>query len=192
MKHKYGLKKDTYDEHDYLFGDLVKEKQLSIPSEIELIDKMPPIWEQKYSDCQSNAMDRIVSYLHNNDFNPSTDKDSGATLRDSCKGVADYGVCQEELWPYSSNIYTKPIDKSYTDGIARKISSYYRINNLTELKQAMVLGHAPIIGINIYDSFESSKCMKTGIVPRPSGNLLGGHAVVVTAYHDNKIVSFFE
>ena len=44
-----------------------------------------------------------------------------------------------------------------------------------------------IIGIKVYESFESDECMRTGIVPENSGDILGGHALLADAYDESDI-----
>ena len=55
------------------------------------------------------------------------------------------------------------------------------------MKSALVEGYPVILGINVYESFESDQVAKTGIVPmsKRGENLLGGHAVLAVGYKDD-------
>ena len=48
--------------------------------------------------------------------------------------------------------------------------------------------HTIVIGISVYESFESVEVSKTGIVPIPKDgeNNLGGHAILIVGYDDDK------
>jgi hypothetical protein len=57
------------------------------------------------------------------------------------------------------------------------------------MKNSLASGYAFVVGISIYDSFESQKVAKTGVVPMPNfktENCLGGHAVLVVGYSDKE------
>jgi len=68
-----------------------------------------------------------------------------------------------------------------------KLPKYHRVTNLTLLKTALAEGYPAVIGINVYESFESDQVAKTGIVPLPKRGeqLLGGHAILAVGYKDD-------
>jgi C1A family cysteine protease len=163
---------------------------------------MQPIYDQgQLGSCQSNAADAIDAYIKGYNFIPShlftyynvrlientVKEDSGGTLRDTCKALAKYGTCDSKFWPYDiSKFEVKPPVEAYTAAKTEEILTYYRVSSINELKQALASGHIPFIGITVYDSFESDSCMKTGIIPPPKGNKLGGHAMDIVAYFDDE------
>jgi len=63
------------------------------------------------------------------------------------------------------------------------------VTDLTALKTALAEGYPVVLGINVYESFESDQVAKTGIVPLPedSEKLLGGHAVLAVGYKDDVV-----
>jgi len=50
-----------------------------------------------------------------------------------------------------------------------------------------------VFGISVYESFESEKVAKTGIVPLPENTerMLGGHAIVLVGYDNEKKLFIF-
>ena len=199
-KYKYNLKKDKEDINDSLFKNHKDyTKGILPPKSVDLRPKMPPMWDQgNLGSCQSHAIDAIVSYIHGNSFDPSRlftyynvrmlendiNDDCGGDLRTTCKAVAKYGVCPTSDCPYDiANFTVKPSDIAYKDALSDEIYSYYRLNMLLEMELALAAGHLIMIGIEVYESFESDECINTGIIPAPSGEQLGGHAVVICGYN---------
>jgi C1A family cysteine protease len=203
-QHKFSLKSDKADDRDYWFRDIAAPKLL--PKSVDLRDKMQPIYDQgQLGSCQSNAADAIDAYIKGYSYIPShlftyynvrlientVDEDSGGTLRDTCKALAQYGTCDSKLWTYDiSKFAEKPPEEAYSDAKSEEIISYYRISSLIELKQALADGHIPFIGIIVYENFESAQCMSTGIIPAPKGNRLGGHAMDIVGYYDSQPIKF--
>jgi C1A family cysteine protease len=60
--------------------------------------------------------------------------------------------------------------------------------DLNSMKKCLLSGFPFVIGICVYDSFESHEVANTGMVPlpKPSETLLGGHAVLCCGYDDVK------
>lgn len=116
-------------------------------------------------------------------------EDSGASLRDIIKVLTTVGSCREAIWPYSpSDLYTKPSPIAYAEASKHKISVYMRIlPSVDAMKQALHSGYPFILGIAVYDSFESDYVARTGMVPMPQSNeqLLGGHEVLAVGYDDS-------
>lgn len=108
-------------------------------------------------------------------------------MRDGIKALNKTGVCGENLWPYTIGKFrNKPTANCYTDAAKHKIVEYYRINTLQDMKSCLAGRFPFVMGISVYDSFESDLVAKTGIVPMPNKNeqLLGGHAVMACGYDD--------
>jgi C1A family cysteine protease len=58
--------------------------------------------------------------------------------------------------------------------------------NVTAIKQALAAGFPVIIGISVYESFESAAAAKTGLIPMPAKDeqMLGGHCMMAFSYDD--------
>ena len=119
----------------------------------------------------------------------TTDDDAGAEIRDGMKSVSNQGVCPESEWDYDTTKFTiKPTDQCYQDALNNKITSYQRITqNLNQMKGCLASGYPFVLGISIYESFESDDVAKTGVVPMPSTleSQLGGHAIMCVGYNDD-------
>lgn len=58
------------------------------------------------------------------------------------------------------------------------------------MKQALADGFIFVIGISVYESFESRQVEKTGKVPMPKRNEdnYGGHAIAIIGYNSNSFI----
>jgi C1A family cysteine protease len=77
-----------------------------------------------------------------------------------------------------------PTQVAETDAAKYKITEYRRITDVVGLKTALAEGNPVVIGMLLYDSFESDVVARTGIVPVPEKweQSLGGHAMCVVGY----------
>lgn len=104
---------------------------------------------------------------------------------------------RDPLALYYQGVQTAP-PKSTIDNAAKyKIGSYWsfdtdQIDDIEQIRQRIVVDGQPVIfGMSVYDSFESDQVTRTGYVPVPDVNrekLLGGHAVLIVGYDDDKEV----
>jgi C1A family cysteine protease len=201
----YNLKRDPKDERDFMFSELNLPKQ--VPSMVDLRRFMPPVVNQGNSGtCQTCAVLSIDQYINKYTWIPSIpfgyyclhdvedidhSEDCGGTLRDTIKTTIKYGVCNSEVWSNEKDWREKPTDEAYTDGINGNdaLKKYYSVGKDKEqMKQAIADNNLVFIGVEVYPSFESEECLKTGIVPLPSKSEkpLGGHALVVVGYDNTK------
>jgi C1A family cysteine protease len=204
-KHSFGCKLDSFDDRDFVYGI---GPSISLPESIDLSSECTDIVDQgQSSSCTSNAtisglyeflrlqkkivdtdrFSRLFHYFCERAYEGTEDKDEGATIRDAMKALAQRGVCYEKTWPFIIKLFAKkPSVESYNEALDHKVSSYSRLNNLTNLKQCLASKNVAVIGIKIYESFESTAVSKTGVIPMPKDteNLLGGHAVCTVGYND--------
>jgi C1A family cysteine protease len=111
--------------------------------------------------------------------------EEGTSIRYAMKVLQKIGVPCEGAWPYSDIDYGKP--EAWASLIARWsiIDSYWRVNDLNELKIALVDGPV-VIGIPCF--LEIFLADYTGYIPYPMNpdEVYGGHAICVVAYDDVK------
>lgn len=141
---------------------------------------------------------RLFIYWNARDIEGTAQWDAGAYLRDGMKVAKSYGACSENrasghplnsLWPYSiSKFRTKPKGQCYKQGANERVLVYQRVAQTeTAMKTCLNAGYPFVVGISVYESFESNTVERTGVVPMPKSNesLLGGHAVLVVGYNDS-------
>ena len=174
------------------------------------------VFDQGYlGSCVSNALSFVYSLLEYKQGNyvfitPSrlfiyyngrvlenyVQYDYGLEIYDGISTMKTNGVCDEKIWPYDiSKFASKPSVICYQKATVSKILSLSPIaQNLVALQTAISSGLPIIIGICVYESFESKSVDRTGLVPIPNVNtetLLGGHCVVLIAYNNaNKLFTF--
>ena len=178
--------------------------KVSLPSSVDLRSKMPPVYDQgQLGSCTSNALGCALEYDDKNAFMPSrlflyyneraiehtTNTDSGALISDGVRSLQLQGCCPETMWPYVINKFAvKPPASCYTAALKTKALAAHNVpQDVTSMKTCLSSGFPIIVGIAVYESFESQNVAQTGIVPMPSPNeqCLGGHAVLVVGYTSN-------
>jgi C1A family cysteine protease len=214
---RYGWRPDKPDIRDFRLSvpvpvNVFTNVAVSLPSAVDLRPGMPPVYEQgQLGSCTSNAIAAAIEYDRKKqglpDFVPSRlfiyynerviegtiSEDAGAELRDGIKSVVAQGVCAESDWPYdTSRFNVAPPQQCYNDAHKDVVVKYQRLyQNLGDMRACLANGFPFVVGFSVYESFENEQVAQTGIVPIPSGNeqLLGGHAVLVAGY-DNDRQSF--
>jgi len=198
---------DLPDFRDYVFSGLTAPAAL--PAAVDLRKQDAPIYDQgKLGSCTGNAIASMFQFVNkktnNVDFVPSrlfiyynerkkmgtTNRDSGAYLRDGMKSIAKKGVCKETpTWPYDiTKFKQKPPQAAYNEALNYQAIRYQRLgSNITTMKQCLADGYPFVFGFTTYESFRSSDVTKTGIVPmpKPSEKTRGGHAVMAIGYDDD-------
>ena len=117
-------------------------------------------------------------------------EDTGVCIRDMFKALSKYHACDETIWPYDVEWFSEspPLEAYKNANLHKKIQYHSVPLNLNAIKHELVQGNPIIIGIQIYESFETEEVMRTGIVPIPNvekEQLFGGHCVVICGYDDH-------
>lgn len=203
MKRRYGLKLKKGNPKNMKFK--IHTKIDSLPSRVDLRPKMPPIYDQgQLGSCTANALAAAFDYIDNNSWIPSrlfiyynervmensVADDAGAEISDGVKSLEIYGVCKESSWPYDISKFTiKPSETCYSEALNNKAFTVENIHSDTNsIKTSLAHGYPVVVGIEIYESFESQEVTQSGIVPMPnvsSEKYLGGHAVLIVGYDDS-------
>ena len=135
---------------------------------------------------------RLFIYYNARALDGIQNADNGASLRSALKAVNSIGYCWEEVWPYTlSKVNVKPPDVAYQDAQLKKVLDYSSLLVRDEMLTCLADGYPFIIGISIFESFETSDVRRTGIVPMPSPREAsrGGHAILIVGY-DKKTERF--
>ena len=203
---KYGWKKQLPDKRDkYKFFHNIDSNINSI----DLRSKFTPVYNQEeLGSCTANAVagiyqfdeikqdsnlfmpSRLYIYYNERDIEGTINYDSGATIRDCIKTINKQGVCDEKIWPYDiSKFKMKPSNDCYIEGRKNYSLEYNQlVQNIEQLKSSLKNNKPIIFGCSVYESFESEKVKNTGIIHIPKDNerLLGGHAIVLVGFNNEK------
>jgi C1A family cysteine protease len=205
---KYGWKPDHPDHRDLQFT-VARKTLKALPPKVDLRPQMPPVFNQgELGSCTANSAcalianglthegqplvipSRLFQYYNTRLLENTVRTDSGGSIRDSIKALAQYGFCPEALWPYNIKDFAKkPSPKLYA--IAKKdvIKQYHRVTQNEDQIKAALAQNLPVdFGFTVYESFESDSVAATGLVPMPVAHekIMGGHAVLIVGYDDEK------
>ncbi|MDR3566043.1 MAG: C1 family peptidase [Negativicutes bacterium] len=206
----YRLKPDLRDLRDHIFRATAFMHPMELPLSIDLRAQCSPVVDQgTLGSCTANAivsglreylllqaklpwvaLSRLFLYYEERLLEGTVDEDSGAYIRDGMKVLQTIGVCPESEDLYDIGKFTEPPSAlAIADAKQYKISQYHRVTDLTMLKTALAEKQPVVVGIKVYQSFESQAAAETGIIPLPNTTteeLLGGHAVLAVGYDDAK------
>jgi C1A family cysteine protease len=209
-KRVYKLKPDTEDLRDKVFRSTQFKTKTALPKVVDLRSGCSPVVDQgELGSCTANAiasglreywgysgnlmgkttpLSRLWLYWEERNLEGTVNEDSGAYIRDGLKVLQQIGCAPEADWPYDITKFAQtPPTQSTADASPFKIAGYHRVTDLTTLKTALAEGYPVVLGINVYESFESNQVARTGIIPLPKvgEKLLGGHAVLGVGYKDD-------
>lgn len=215
MKRVYNYKRDPKDDRDYKFkaSPSYDKLQASRPSVIDWTRTMSSIKDQgQLGSCVGFAVTAMKEFeevyerqLAQKEYGPSTeelsnlseayvywnakeydpDKSEGTSIRYAMQVLYNKGVPTESFWPYSDSVTGQPRPGSEEAAAWAKIGSYWRVSSLEEILTALSKQPIPI-GIECFQEFENVG--RDGIVPLPTSKSisLGGHALCLVGYDDNK------
>mgnify|MGYP001375878578 CR=1 FL=1 len=211
MKRKLAWRPDLPDQRDYTFSQLTIDQNIPITASVTSSLRF---WCSSVEDqgtlgsCVSNAVvglyefnrnfsglggsnyrnfSRLFNYYNSRVLSENVDEDSGTYIRDAIKSAKLNGICYEFQWPYDVNAWmNEPPLGCYREAINHKVSKYYRIETLDEMRTSLANFHPFVFGIAVYESFLSDAVAATGDVPMPSSReqMLGGHAMLCIGHDD--------
>jgi len=204
---KYGWIPDLPDQRDFPYTKYA-EIIPSLHGYVDLRTNCTPVENQgKLGSCTSCALvgnleyiklrslkktinfSKLFLYYNERVITHQVKSDSGASLRDGIKSLRKTGDCLETLWPYILNKFClKPPPPCYRDASGYKVTNYYRLHTIDEMKHTLGSGYPFVFGFAVYESFESAKTRTTGVVSMPMRDerMVGGHAVCAVGYDDGK------
>jgi len=206
MKHIYNHIKDKPDSRDIKYK-IPSPHLVSLPTYVDLSHEIVILDQKTEGSCVSQGcsqVDRVIRirkglpnwigsrnfiYFNGRSLENDVKDDGGLQVRDGLKAILWKGVCDENLWPYNSTtLFKKPTMPVYKAAIIHKNVQYQSVNqDLTSIKSALAAKNMIIIGISVYDSFESDSVNAGSPIPLPNTStetLLGGHCCVLCGYND--------
>jgi len=196
----FGYIPDKPDQRDWVYS----ARRKALPESIDLRDKFPPIYHQKGADCVPNALcgafgyeeryfrpSRMFVWYNTRSITGNQDLNTGTTIKNGIKTMANDGVCSEAKWRYIQPHDKRPTEACYYQGQKHQILEYYKLVNpsIRDVKNCLAEGYPITIGLTLFKSFWKSKVKKTGIVKMPCRFLFwteetsAHHAVVVVGYN---------
>lgn len=129
-------------------------------------------------------LSRLFIYYNTRAEYGDIQKDDGIFLRDGLKSLAKFGVCSEELWPYSIKKFDdKPTVECYEDAKKRKILKYQKIISTYYITEVLNHNKPVVFGMEIYDGFmDLNERISTVNFPSRKEKSLGGHAMCMIGY----------
>jgi C1A family cysteine protease len=205
-RRRYGWQPDIPDERDFLYGAILPV--IRMPRKVDLGSACSSVEDQgalgsctaqalagnlefldnQIDDCYTDVS-RLFIYYNERALQDTVDSDSGASLRIGIKTLKNDGACAEALWPYVIGRYDrKPDQKCYVEAKGHRIVSYHRIRTLSEMLACLAEGYPFVFGFTVYESFDTDRVARTGVVnmPKKDERTLGGHAVMATGYDIGK------
>jgi len=171
------------------------------PRSVDLRSKMPPVWDQgQLGSCTAFALTAAVAFIHGftgsqlwlyykeRVMEHTTRQDAGAMIRDGIKVLANTGLPPAEAWPYDIAKFAKrPPTSANKAAKSELIGEYRRLTNISSYLDCLASGSPFVVGITVFDSFESDTVASNGEVPMPgpSEAMLGGHAICVVGYRED-------
>lgn len=136
------------------------------------------------------SLSRLLLYYETRKIEGTIKEDAGAFIANVFRAIKKSGICPEFLWDYSNptkRFAKKPPKKAYDIAKFHREIQYERVmQTLDELKATVAEGYPIIFGFLVYQNFMTDEVANTGIMPPPQGKTLGGHAVCIVGYDDEK------
>ncbi len=204
-----GALPDRHDSRDHIFESIPRAFIGAIPPSVDMRNWCTPVRDQgQQGSCTGFALTALREFLEKKSGTPNPpvvlspafvyyeerkregsigDCDAGAYPRDGFKVLKAMGACPETDDAYTDGACAAPTRHAVTDAKMYSVASYQRITTLSGLKQALAYGDGCVIGIAVYEGFESPQARATGHIPMPAPNegFLGGHALFCCGYKDD-------
>jgi hypothetical protein len=211
--HRFGWVRSAPDPRDFHYRCPTQVLQ-ALPPSIDLSQPalgspFEPAWDQgELGSCGPNTLgenivwddlkagqttvmpSRLFLYYVTRSLMGTVTQDSGVDNRTMLKAFAQYGFCDESLWPYDTGKFTeKPPQACFDQAAQRKPNIVYQAvaQQLDQMKGCLVATGKPFIfGFVAFQSLMSPAVAASGDVPDPNilDRQIGGHDVLICGYDD--------
>jgi len=132
-------------------------------------------------------LSRLFVYYNARLLEGTVDEDAGTTIRSGVRGLSKFGVCTEELWPYTIHKFDdRPTSASYEDAKKRKIPSYRSLKNVDEITAAVNDNYPVVVGVTLYTKFAFLNESNYVVEKESEASFFGYHAVTIVGYDLDK------
>lgn len=119
-------------------------------------------------------------------------QDRGSYISDALDLAVNQGIATLSTMSYSESDYlTQPTAQARVEAGQYKAKKRVRINDTSQIKAALVNRKPVVCGIMVYESLYSLKGVNS-VYNTTTGSKLGGHAVTIVGYDDNKFGGAFK
>ncbi len=131
---------------------------------------------------------RYIYYAARKAGGLSIKQDGGAKLKDGIDALSKEGAIDEAVWPYQPGHYGDEPPPAVAEAPRYRVAAPARLKNLDAVKQALNADSPVVASITVYQEMMNPETAKTGEIPMPApgSNVLGGHAVVIVGYDDQR------
>lgn len=202
---------DSVDERDWTYPKMGLAPLTVSPESVSLLPDVPRIYSQGATNsCVAQAIagaigicehrtqtasvpaSRLFLYYNSRAFHHGQRVDSGTYIRTCCKGLVNFGVPNEEYWKFSQSplrVNRRPGWLPYMRGFQRKNGEYFRLSNFdadftSQVKTTLSNGFPIVFGTKINRDFIKNSGPKIINKPNSSGDIIGGHAMVIIGYKE--------
>ncbi len=193
-EHSFGCIPSPPDERDFQLASYVAP--VSVPASLSYRSMMTPVRNQgNLGSCVGFASTALDEHIH------GAANLSEMWCYDQCKKLDGYegegtypriamkvltqGICEEGMWPYQDRYppSTQPNPSAAANARNYRIGTY--ASSTIDGLKAGLFQHGPmLLAFGVYENYTQAR--DTGVIPAPAGKRLGGHAVCLTGYDDNK------
>lgn len=117
------------------------------------------------------------------------DVDAGANISDGISIIKNMGCASDKTDPYDvKNFRNPPTKEAIIEASHFKVKNTFRLSGLSDVKHCLSDGYPLVIGIQAFNSINSEKAWKTGVVDLPTEGEKpeGGHAITLVGFSDEK------
>ncbi|HUK34633.1 MAG TPA: C1 family peptidase [Vicinamibacterales bacterium] len=112
------------------------------------------------------------------------DQDTGSSIWDVISTLESLGVCYESTWPYNpAQFAVKPSDAAVAEAAKHKAILAFHLPDVMTIDAALEQLFPVGFGVTLNESFES---IGSDGIYLPSGEIIGGHAMVIYGCDDTK------
>ena len=119
-------------------------------------------------------------------------RDQGSYIHEALDLAVSKGIATLETMPYSDTDYlTQPSATALAEGATFKADSWYRVNDTSQIKAALVNRKPVVAGIQVYPQLMELSGSNS-VYNTATGQNQGGHAVTIVGYDDERYGGAFK